>query len=152
MEFCQNYLTQPWMAPRLVDGVYTFTGVRKPSLKTMLIDAETSTGEVTIHVLRNREKYLGMRINIGSEFISLEQIAETYSKVTGRPARYVQLSDEDFLKYNPSPFAIHIINAFKFFEEFGIVDGDAMDAKTIVPNLVNWEQFLNNHKAEFLSK
>jgi len=80
-------------------------------------------------------------------------MAEIYSKVTGRKARYVQMSDEEFLSSNSAPWFKFLLNMYKFFDEFGSsFELDPLVGKITLPNIPTWEQFVKNHLAEFLGK
>jgi len=144
-EYCQNYLG--FFGPKLVNGVYEFKGMREVTYTTAIVDPMTATGAICVKVLNEPNKYFGKSISLFGEYITIEQLIGTYTKVTGRPARYVQISEEEFLKTSPAPFWIHIVNMIKFFVEFKkFANEDSIPANQIDPNLVTWEQFLIANK------
>jgi len=148
-EFMQNYLS---FAPQCVEGFYEFRGPRKSSHETSFIDAAISTGPAVCKILTNREQYLEKTVSIECEKITMAKMAEIYSKVTGRKARYVQLSDAEFLSLSAAPWFKFILNMYKFYDEFGASALEPLEVKLILPNLPTWEQFLKNHLTEFLAK
>jgi len=149
-EFMQNYLS---FAPQCVEGIYEFRGPRRPSYETTLVDVDLTTGPAVCNILANREQYLEKTVIIKCEKMTLEKMAEIYSKVTGRKARYVQMSDEEFLSSNSAPWFKFLLNMYKFFDEFGSsFELDPLVGKITLPNIPTWEQFVKNHLAEFLGK
>jgi hypothetical protein len=91
-------------------------------------------------ILANREKYAGKRILLAGEYITFPEMAQIYTKVTGKPARHVYLPYEVFEKNGMTQ---ELINMFKFFNDYGYFNNENIsEVKQIYPQIKGWEAWL----------
>ncbi|UJR20419.1 hypothetical protein I4U23_023550 [Adineta vaga] len=107
--------------PRLEDGTVIFPGPMNKSTKLNLVDIE-DTGSVIREILKNPEKYVGQDICICGEEIKFEDVAKTFTKVTGIPSVVKSLTEEEFRQaqsFLPKHIQDDIFNMHKWFEQYG---------------------------------
>ena len=91
-------------------------------------------------VFRDPEAWRGRTLPIGSESLTMHQVVETFTRVTGVPAAYYPMSMDDFAKID-MPFKHDFINMMKFFREVGLTRDHAW-LKTIHPGMRTFEAWL----------
>ncbi len=85
--FMDNLLA-PWTLPQLKEGQFPMAlPSSRPLQQIALSDIATFTGIV----LENREEFEGRRVDIASDELAGEEIAEVLTRVTGHEIRYVEL-------------------------------------------------------------
>ena len=91
------------------------------------------------HIFSHKPTYGGSTLAIGSDTLSGKEMADTFTKVTGRKASYSPISDNDFLK---AGFPAHdALNHFVIHREIGI-QRDYETLRNIHPGLLNFEAWL----------
>lgn len=149
--FMQNYIT--FAVPRRVsEESSTFAIVQHVSPKTRvpLVDAAGDTGKFVGAILADPEKYNGKTVCGAVRLYSMEEMAATFSKVTGQDVVYKQLSVEEFRAR--TPFAADLlIETLDYFQEFGYYGKD-MEALVAAAQsdargqLTTFEEFLEKHR------
>ena len=85
--FMDNLLA-PWTLPQLKEGRLPMAlPSSRPLQQIALSDIAAFTGVV----LENREKFVGRRLDIASDELAGEEVAEVLTRVTGREIHYVEL-------------------------------------------------------------
>jgi uncharacterized protein YbjT (DUF2867 family) len=85
--FMDNLLT-PWTLPQLKEGRFPMAlPSSRPLQQIALSDIAAFTGVV----LENREEFVGRRLDIASDELVGEEVAEVLTRVTGREIHYVEL-------------------------------------------------------------
>jgi uncharacterized protein YbjT (DUF2867 family) len=85
--FTEN-LIGPWFGQGLKHGVVSMALPGKRPLQHITVE---EIGAFAAMVLERREAFLGKRIDLGSTELTGEQVAEIFSRVTGKPFRYMEL-------------------------------------------------------------
>ena len=70
-----------------------------PDTKLPIFDAKEDTGKFVVSILNNREKYLGKKIHMATEYVTFPQIAEALSKATGKKYTFDTVPREVLAKY-----------------------------------------------------
>ena len=85
--FMDNLLA-PWTLPQLKEGRFPMAlPSSRPLQQIALSDIAAFTGVV----LENREEFVGRRLDIASDELAGEEVAEVLTRVTGREIHYVEL-------------------------------------------------------------
>jgi uncharacterized protein YbjT (DUF2867 family) len=85
--FMDNLLA-PWTLPQLKEGRFPMAlPSSRPLQQIALSDIAAFTGVV----LENREEFVGRRLDIASDELAGEEVAEILTRVTGREIHYVEL-------------------------------------------------------------
>jgi len=67
-----------------------------------MIDAESDTGPIVVKVIEDGpSKWNGKKVPVAAEYITMKNIADTLSKVTGKTHKLRTLSDEEIVKEFP---------------------------------------------------
>jgi uncharacterized protein YbjT (DUF2867 family) len=117
--FMQNWLSnmKPQKSP---DGDYVVARFVSPSTQLPLIDAAGDTGKFVGAILAEPEKYEGKVFCAATRLYTLEEIAEIFSKVTGKKVRYYQSSEEETLKHlPPAPIGPMLVEMMAYQQDFG---------------------------------
>lgn len=114
MQNCQNV-----MAPRPAGGG-AYMIARHVSGKTQLplIDTVGDTGKYVGAILAEPDKYEGKTFCAASRLYSLDEVAQTIAKVSGKAVTYKQIPEEDFRMVLP-PWADMLIEMMLYQQDFG---------------------------------
>ncbi|MEJ2252372.1 MAG: NmrA/HSCARG family protein [Candidatus Lokiarchaeota archaeon] len=91
VSFMENFIAT-WNLKKLKDGI--IERPLSPDRISQLI-AVRDIGRFVLHVLENREQFLGKAIDIASDEVSGKEIGERFTRVLGHPVRYHQQDTED---------------------------------------------------------
>ncbi|HAX76897.1 MAG TPA: NmrA/HSCARG family protein [Cyanobacteria bacterium UBA11372] len=94
----------------------------------------------TTYLFANPQEWGGKTLSIGSELISIAELAATFEKVTGIPAEYNAISDETFLSFG-IPNGHDALNQMRFHREYGPAR-DYAALRAIHPSLRTFEMWL----------
>ncbi|OBT79399.1 hypothetical protein VF21_02023 [Pseudogymnoascus sp. 05NY08] len=123
--FMENFQSQAFLAPKQADdGTWVLTRPVSPQSKFPLIDAVGDTGKFVGAILAEPEKYEGKVFYGAAASYTLEEIAATLSKSTGKTIVYKQVSDKEFKEGVesfglPPVLADIFVDGFGFYGEFG---------------------------------
>jgi uncharacterized protein YbjT (DUF2867 family) len=85
--FMENVVA-PWALPQLKEGRFPMA---LPSSRPLQQIALSDIATFTRVVLENREEFVGRRVDIASDELAGEEVAEVLTRVTGREIHYVEL-------------------------------------------------------------
>lgn len=91
-------------------------------------------------VLRDPATWRGRTLPIGSETLTMQQVAETFTRVTGIPAEYHPMPLAAFAQL-PIPLMHDFLNMMKFFREVGL-QRDHAELRALHPGLRSFESWL----------
>jgi len=125
------------MAPKKgEDGVVTFAMPMRADVGLPMFDV-SDTGRWVAPLFDNPKPHVGKVYLMASEYITVPNIAKTFTEVTGIPSRFMQLPLEA-LKDNQE-----FMNMFGWFNEFGYASGVSLEDSLKVSGPVNtWESYL----------
>ena len=96
--------------------------------------AVDDVGRIAASIFRDRNAFLGEEIEIAGDEMSLDEAADVFGRVIGRPVRYVQLSPDEL---HPS-----IIQQFAGFTSGGGFRADLQAIRARWPDLLTLEAWL----------
>ena len=132
--FMENY---NWSRPRILNGTYVGRGLRpEKSVQTIAVE------DIAVFValaFANPGQYLGKTIELSGDEQTESQIAETFSKVIGRPVTLTNPIPGEARRSEEEMQAM-----FKFFNGEGY-DADIPALRKLHPGLLNLEQYLRKH-------
>ncbi|BAZ17793.1 hypothetical protein NIES4071_96730 [Calothrix sp. NIES-4071] len=94
----------------------------------------------TAYIFANLEEWGGRSLAIGSESLSIAQLAATFEQVTGIPAEYQPMSDAEYLALG-FPNVHDALNQLRYHREYGPYR-DHEQLRKIHPNLMTFEAWL----------
>lgn len=134
--FMENLKT--WFKPEDKDGVHTFTMAMKADRKLQMI-AVDDIGAIAAVIFNNPDTYLGKELEIAGDELTIPEVAEIYSKVTGHKSQFAELP-VDVLISNSA----EVGNMFKWFNEKGY-RSDLGLMKEIHAGLTGFESWAKNN-------
>ncbi|KAJ2865619.1 hypothetical protein FB639_005095, partial [Coemansia asiatica] len=115
--YMENFTEYARVSPE-DNATVEFTFPLNPDTKIPLVDTANDIGAVVAHILDHPDEYLGSVVEISGGYFEVQDMATTFTDVTGKPARYVQIPYE----YLPSE---EIREMFHGLQEFGLFSGEA---------------------------
>jgi uncharacterized protein YbjT (DUF2867 family) len=123
--FMQNF--QGIMAPRPNgSGAYVIARHISPHTQLPLIDTVGDTGKYVGAILAEPDKYEGKVFCAATALYSMEEIAQTISKVSGKIVTYEQISEETFRQGLP-PWGGILIEMMLYQQDFGYYGPETKD-------------------------
>jgi uncharacterized protein YbjT (DUF2867 family) len=138
--------------PRMESDELVFPIYLPEDFQAPFVDPITATGPAVLEILDHPELYTGKSLPVIGDVISPREMTETFTRVTGKKARYgPAFRREDFLHYLPE-FADNellvdeILGMAEYAVEYGYFgkERDLEWSRKVNPDSVNWEQFLRN--------
>ncbi|SDG52006.1 Uncharacterized conserved protein YbjT, contains NAD(P)-binding and DUF2867 domains [Sinosporangium album] len=133
VSFMDNFST--YSAPPLIDGEIVLSWPLDPATSLQMIAVE-DIGAFTALVFSRPDEFIGRKIPLAGDELTLAQIVETFTKVTGIPARYERQDIEQVRAYSED--AAHM---YEFFAEKGF-QADIPALREIYPGLTTLEGWL----------
>jgi len=152
--FMENFQSPLFVAPQQApDGTWVLARNVSPKTEFPLIDAVGDGGKFVGAILAEPDKYEGKTLCAATALYSLEEIAATLSKTTGKTIVYKQISLEEFrekLFQSLSGAADLFIEYHNYLEEFGYYGRDskkliAWAAGNARGKLSTLEEYLEKH-------
>ncbi len=146
--FYTNFL-EYYVPQRGEDGI-TFAIYLPPHIPMPFCDPLTAAGPAVREIFDHPAQYAGQTLPVIGEFISAQDMVDTFVRVTGQRARYASAySREDLLRHFPS-FAAneHLVRELVGMVEYAVEYGyyaperDLTWSRKIDPHALTWEQFL----------
>jgi uncharacterized protein YbjT (DUF2867 family) len=114
------------------------------------VDPLTATGPVIMEIFSNPGRYAGQSLPVIGDFISPQEMVDTFVRVTGKKAVYSSaFTRNDFLHHFPTfssneLLVREILGMAEYAVEYGYFrkDRDLLWSRQIDPDSLNWEQFL----------
>jgi len=128
--FMENFLAE-WMAPGIATGSIALA---LPATRRLQQIALSDIAQFTALVIERRESFLGKRIDIASDELTLATAAAAISEVSGRHIKYSALPIDTLRQLNEDQALM-----FEWFDRVGY-DADVVGLRTLYPE-VNWHRF-----------
>lgn len=135
--FMENFNT--FNKPEEKEGKTVFNLAMKPDTKLQMIAAE-DIGAITTAIFNNPKEYLGKEIEIAGDDLTMPEVAEIYSKVTGKDAVFNEMPMDGLRAYSEE-----LANMFQWFIDHGY-EADIPAVKKIHPKLLSFESWLAKNK------
>lgn len=153
--FLEYYVPQ-----RGADGI-TFAIYLPPHIPMPFCDPLTAAGPAVREIFDHPTQYAGKTLPVIGEFLSAQEMVDTFVRVTGQRAHYASAySREDLLRHFPN-FAAdeHLVRELVGMVEYAVEHGyyapgrDLTWSRKIDPHALTWEQFVkrSNWQGDLLS-
>jgi len=136
--------------PRMDGNTLVFRIYLPKAYRAPFVDPLNATGPAVLEILCHPEKYSGQSLPVIGDLITPGEMAETFTRVTGKKAAYSSaFKREELLHHFPSFAAVQgfvneCIGMVEYTVEYGFFrsDRDLQWSRRINPNSLTWEQFL----------
>jgi uncharacterized protein YbjT (DUF2867 family) len=134
--YAQNFQTffQPQKAE---DGTVLFAMPLRHDVGLPMFDV-SDTGRIVAPIFADHKKYVGKVIPMAGEYITGPCIACTFTRVTGKKAKFVQLDLEAFGKMAGDEMK----HMYGWFNEYGYLNGMSLEEGRAIGVLNTFESFL----------
>ncbi len=153
--FLEYYVPQ-----RGADGL-TFAIYLPPDIPMPFCDPLTAAGPAVLEMFDHPAQYAGKSLPVIGEFISPQEMVNTFVRVTGQRAHYASAyTREGLLRHFPmfaanEPFVRELVGMNEYAVEYGYFapDRDLTWSRKIDPHALTWEQFLkrSNWQGDLMS-
>jgi uncharacterized protein YbjT (DUF2867 family) len=134
VSFMENFAT--YNRPVLDDGELVVSLAVRPEVPMQLISVR-DIGAFAAITLDRPDQFLGRTVEIAGDVLTPSQIAETFGRVCGLPARFRQTSIEQIRAYDPQ-----LAQMFTFFNEHPSELADLSALRAEHPDLMRLETWL----------
>jgi hypothetical protein len=141
------------LQPSPLDKVWTMTLPTKAESPIPLFHT-TDTGTFIKAIVRNRDALLGERLYAASEYLTVQEILDTFKKVypeAGANARIFPIQEEMFRGFMkaqgmPDHAVTEIWENSLLFDDVGYYAGASLDGtlKLVTEPLITWEEYIKN--------
>eukprot|EP01133_Synstelium_polycarpum_P004024 gene4024-4661_t len=135
-----------FLTPYLEDDVLVFPMPIDPNVKQPYGNAYTIVGPTTVHMFNNPSEFNRQSIPVYSEFLSAQELVDTFQRVTSIKSRLLTLTREEFLPLlgplQQTANSIFEIWDYTSKHTYYHPSRDINKVKEIDPNAATWEQFL----------
>jgi len=126
------------------DGSYTFALPVSTEAKLPLYAVE-DTGLFVAEILAYPELYLGKQLRVATDSLSLREMAEIFSQVTGLKAQAVELNQEEYKKSYPGAEEIWL--NMKWFADHQKGLRDVAYSRRVCPEAKKWADFVRAYSS-----
>ena len=134
--FMENWET-PALRNSILDGTLAQPLSPDRPFQQVAVD---DIGAFAAMVFERRDEWLGREIDLASDEQTIAQVAETFSRVIGRPVRYVQVPWDAYREAAGEEYT----RMYRWFEDVGY-DVDVAALRRLAPQLTTFEQYLRTH-------
>ncbi len=128
--FMENFLAD-WMAAGIANGS---VALAVPATRRLQQIAVADIAQFTALVIERRDSFLGKRIDLASDELTLTTTVAVISEVVGRHIEYTALSLETVRPYNED-----LARMYEWFDRVGY-DADVVGLRSLYPE-VDWHRF-----------
>lgn len=138
--------------PRMDGDTLVFPIYLPKDFRAPFVDPLTAAGPAVLEIIDNRDKYAGQSLPVIGEIISPGEIVDTFSRVTGKKAKYSSAyTREELLQHFPAfganeGLVRESLGMVEYAVEYGYFrkDRDLLWSRKINPETLTWEQFLRS--------
>lgn len=131
--FMDNFGT--YAVPPLVEGEIVVAWPPKADTRIQLIAAE-DIGVIAAKVFADPERFIGEKVKIAGDELSMTEMAQAFATVTGTPARYEESDIEQVRAYSDD-----LAHMYEFFEKKGF-QADLDEVRALHPGLRSLEDWI----------
>lgn len=107
-----------------------------------------------VAAIRKRDSVLGKQILAAADYYVPSRIVSEFQEVTGKTARFVQITAETYKSFIPGPMGDEMLENHLFIEEPGYYAGqDLKGSLNLLTDIglkpTSWKEFLETNKAAF---
>jgi hypothetical protein len=97
-------------------------------------------GNYVLQILERPNEYDEKIVYMASDFLTMPQIASIYSKVVGRPSRFISISPDEWASKGGNK---ELVEMYKYIDEYGLFGRQQVEeSKKISPSLTSFEEWL----------
>ena len=126
------------------DGSYTVTTCMKGPMDSLSVQ---DTGVVVASILKESEKYIGKRIGLSGDRLTMREYMDIVAGVTGKKIQLNEISPEEFAKF-PFPGAADLAAMFHFYVNGNPVR-DQQLTKELNPKTQSFKEWAEQNKSKF---
>ena len=127
------------------DGNYSMT---LPMNGPMHAVSVNGIGPVVVAILNDPEKYVGKKLGLSGDKMTLDAYVAIISEITGKTVKYNQVPLEVFAKF-PVPAAADMAAMFEYYEKRdGVYDSEL--TRSINPNTASFRKWVEENKDKLL--
>lgn len=131
--FMENF--KRFSGPQEVDGVLTLTLALRPD-KTLQMIAVDDIGALAALAFEKPQQFIGQALEIAGDELTMPQVAEVFSQVTGQPHRFVEMPLDQVRNFDAERAIM-----FEWFNESGY-QANIPAVRAIYPQLMTFETWL----------
>lgn len=149
--FMQNFLSHQALYPIAGQpGVYAFANFISGDTEVPFIEARADTGKFIGAILASPERYVGRTLCAATRMYSYNEAADIITRVTGRKAMYIQLSEEEWAGSVDPTVSGSRVAMFKFIENPGYYGEESSEkvnwaSKQVAERLTTFEEFVRRN-------
>ncbi|MFA3761052.1 NmrA/HSCARG family protein [Yersinia sp. 2544 StPb PI] len=136
--------------PRMEGDTLVFPLYLPEDFCAPFVDPLTATGPAVLAIFDDKDLYAGQSLPVIGEIISPKEMVETFSRVTGKKARYSSaFTREELCQHFPTFSSIgglvdEVIGMAEYTVEYGYFrkERDLLWSRQVNPASLTWEQFL----------
>jgi uncharacterized protein YbjT (DUF2867 family) len=136
--YFENHLTFAKPAKQS-DGSFTFALPVRTEAKFPLYSVD-DTGLFVVEILSYPDLYLGKQLRVATDSISLREMAEIFTQVTGHKAQAVELDQEAYKKSYPGAEELWL--NMKWFADHQVGLRDVALSRRLCPEAKRWADFV----------
>ncbi|SPJ92459.1 related to nucleoside-diphosphate-sugar epimerases [Fusarium torulosum] len=137
---------------KTADGSYQMFLPVGDNARFPLFDVE-DTGKFVTAVIKNRDTVLGKNIKEAADYYSPSRIVAEFTEVTGKPASWAQIPDDQWKGFLPPAVAQEYLENFKLLEAAGYYAGAGLKESLdlVGDGVTSWKEFATRHASKFNS-
>ena len=128
------------------DGTYSLTLPMDGPMDAMSV---ADAAPIVVEVFKNPQQYLGKKISLSADRKTIAEYFEIISKVTGKTAKYNQVSFQEFADQPNNPFARDISAMFEYYSKWDTPYHEAF-TRSINPTALTFQQWAEQNKHKLL--
>ncbi|KAH8690298.1 hypothetical protein BGW36DRAFT_390557 [Talaromyces proteolyticus] len=134
------------------DGNYVIALPLNSNAEIPLLDASEDTGLFVKAAIKNHKSVLGQRIYASAAYYTIEQIIEDFSKVTGKAATFMKVTEEQFKSFLPPNKAVEVFETLMMTQTTGYYAGaDLTDSlKLLDGKPTEWKGYVAKNREKWL--
>ena len=141
--YAENFLNYP--PQKNDDGTYTMTW---PAQKPVDVVSATEAGTAVASIFDTPDKYIGEKIGLSNEKMTLTEYSAVISKVTGKTLKFNYVPPDVFAKF-PFPGAGDMAAMFEFYDYQDGPDRNIELTRKLNPALSRFEEWATANKEKF---
>lgn len=126
------------------DGTYTMTWPMDGPMDAICVG---DLGGVVVAIFNSPDKYIGQKVGLSGDKLTMDQYAAIISKVTGKTLKYNQVPPKVFATF-PFPGADDLATMFQFFVS-GKMERDVEVTRALNPDIITFEKWAKKNKDKF---
>ena len=140
--YYENFITM--FVQKGDDGNYSITLPMNGPMHALSVDG---FGPVVVAIFNDPEKYVGKKLGLSGDKMTLDEYAAIISEVTGKTVKYNRVPFDVYAKF-PFPGAADLAVMFEYFEKTDVYDTEL--TRSINPNTASFRKWAEENKDKFL--